>query len=190
MSEPGKHPSTSFASINILIVDDNQANLEAFESVIRPLGYTTFLVDSGKKALELANYYRFSAILLDVRMPLLNGVETAVQLRQTPYGRTTPIIFVSAYEESHVQVSRSGVEGFVAFIASPVNPEVLTWKVQSWVEVSIRLEMCRRQTAKIREAQEELERILGRSPTPEAAARQANARLATAIRLLTQSVAD
>jgi CheY-like chemotaxis protein len=190
MSDSGKHPSTSYASINILIVDDNLANLEAFESVIRPLGYTTFLVDSGRKALELANYYRFSAILLDVRMPLMNGPQTAVQLRQTPYGRTTPIIFVSAYEESHLLVSRSGVEGFVSFVYSPVDPDVLTWKVQSWVEVSVRMEMCRRQTAKVREAQEELQKILGRSLIPEAAARQANARLATAIRLLTQSVAD
>jgi CheY-like chemotaxis protein len=190
MSEPGKHPSTSFATINILVVDDNPANLEAFESVIRPLGYTAFLVDSGKKALELANYYRFSVIILDVHMPLMSGVETAIQLRKTSYGRITPIIFVSAYEESHIEVSRSGVEGFVGFVFSPVNPEVLTWKVHSWVEVSVRMEMVRRQTAKVREAQEELEKILGRSPISESAVRQANARLATAVRLLTQSHAD
>lgn len=190
MSEAGKHPSTSYSSINILIVDDNQANLEAFESVIRPLGYTAYVVDSGRKALELANYYRFSVVLLDIRMPQMNGIETALQLRMTPFGRTTPIIFISAYEESHLQASRSGVEGFVAFLSSPVNPEVLTWKVQSWVQVSTRLEMCRRNAAKIREAQEELENILRRSPIPEAVARQAHARLATAVRLLTHSVAN
>jgi CheY-like chemotaxis protein len=190
MSEPGKHPSTSFASINILVVDDKPANLQAFESVIRPLGYTPYLADSGKMALELAALYRFAVILLDVRMPLMSGAETAVQLRKTTYGRTTPIIFVSAHEDSHLEVSRSGVEGFVAFLFSPVNPEVLTWKLQSWVEVSLRLHMYRRQTVKVREAQEELEKLLGKRPLPEAALRQANARLATAVRLLTQSVAD
>ena len=118
MSEAGRPPSTSFSSINILVVDDNPANLEAFDSVIRPLGYTAFLADSGKRALELSNHYRFSVILLDVRMPIMSGVETAVQLRKKPYGRTTPIIFVSAYDDSHVEVSRSGVDGFVSFVFS------------------------------------------------------------------------
>jgi CheY-like chemotaxis protein len=186
MSEPGKPPSTSYASINILIVDDNPANLEAFDAVIRPLGYSAFLADSGVKALQLADLYRFSVIVLDVRMPVLSGLETAVELRKKRYGRLTPIIFISAYDESHLEVSRSGVEGFVAFVPSPVKPEVLTWKVQSWVEASLRMEMCRRQTAKVLEAQEELERVFSRSPIPEAAARQASARLSTAIRLLNQ----
>jgi CheY-like chemotaxis protein len=190
MSEPGKSPTTSYSSINILIVDDNHANLEAFDSVIRPLGYTSFLADSGKKALELADQRRFNVVLLDVRMPVMTGLETALHLRKKPSGRTTPIIFVSAYDESDVEVSRSGVEGFASFVFSPVNPEVLTWKVQSWVEVSIRLEMCRRQASKVREAQEELQNILGKSPISEAAARQANARLATAVHFLTHSVSD
>lgn len=190
MSESEKTPSTSHSCINILIADDNPANLNAYESVIRPLGYTTFLASSGRMALELADHYRFCVILLDVRMPVLSGLETAVQLRKKPYGRTTPIIFVSAYEESQFEASRSGVDGFVAFVFSPVKPEVLTWKMQSWVEVSIRQEMLRRQAARVVEAHETLEKILGRSPVPEAAARQANARLASAIRYLKQPLAD
>src|SRR5579872_4834905 len=103
---PGQSPSTSYSSISVLVVDDNPANREAFESVIRPLGYTLCLADSGKQALDLALRTKFVVILLDVRMPIMNGLETAVELRRMPFNRATPIIFVSAYEETQLEVSR------------------------------------------------------------------------------------
>jgi CheY-like chemotaxis protein len=179
-----------YASINVLVVDDNPANREAFHTVIRPLGYSVFTADSGHKALELAARTLFSVILLDVRMPILNGLETALELRRIPFSKLTPIIFVSAYEETQVEVARKGIWGMTDFIFSPVNPEVLTWKVDAWVEFGIRQEMLRRQLARVMEAQEGLHELLGQTPIPQAEATQADARLAQAVRWLSQVLSD
>jgi CheY-like chemotaxis protein len=188
--DPGQVPSVSYASINVLIVDDNPANREAFDSVIQPLGYTVHLAESGARALQLANRYRFSVALLDVRMPLLNGLETASELRKTPFNRSTPIIFVSAYEESHLDVSRSGLGGPINFIFSPVNPEILVWKVQGWIEVGIRQELLRRQVAKVSEAQETLHDLIGKTTAPSRELTQADERLASALRSVTASLSE
>lgn len=182
--------STTYASINVLVVDDNPANREAFEAVIRPLGYSVFVADSGKKALELADRYRFSVILLDVRMPMMSGLETARELRKKPFSRSTPIVLVSAYEETQVEVSRAGLEGMVDFIFSPVNPEVLTWKVETWVEVGIRQDLLRRHAAKISEAQGTLHEVLEKLPALQPEARQAEERLAAAIRGFENALAE
>ncbi len=192
MNEPDSEqsPSTTYASINVLVVDDNPANREAFDSVIRPLGYSVFLADSGKKALELADRHLFSVILLDVRMPMMSGLETARELRKKPFSRSTPIVLVSAYEETQIEVSRAGLEGMIDFIFSPVNPEVLTWKVQTWVEVGIRQDLLRRQAARISEAQGALHEILEKTPTLQPQAKQAESRLAAAVRAFENVLAE
>jgi CheY-like chemotaxis protein len=178
-----------YASINVLIADDHEANREAFQSVIRPLGYSVFLADSGKQVLELAARTPFSVILLDVRMPMMDGLDAAVELRRLPLSKFTPILFVSAYEETQVEVSRKGIPGMTDFIFSPVNPDVLTWKLDTWVEYGIRQEVLRRRMARVSEAQEGLHEILGKTLIP-ADAKEADAELAQAVRLLTRALAD
>lgn len=183
-------PSPAVAPINVLVVDDTPANREAFDSVIRSLGYSVFLADSGKKALDLAGRHCFSVILLDVRMPLMSGLETARELRKNPICRSTPIVLVSAYEETQLEVSRAGLEGMIDFIFSPVNPEVLTWKVQTWVEAGIRQNLLRRQAARICEAQGALHELLEKTPFLKSEAKQAEARLAAAIRGLEHALVE
>ncbi len=192
MSTPSAQqpPATTFASINVLIVDDSPANREAFDSVVTPLGYSVFLAESGRRALEFADHRPFSVILLDVRMPVLNGLETAVELRKKPFTRTTPIVFVSAYEGTQVQVSRAGLGGFIDFVFSPVNPEILTWKVQTWVQLGIRQEMLRRQAARISEEHEALHKLLAAIPALEPKAREEQTRLASAIKAFVQILSE
>ncbi len=190
MNEPGsgQSPSTSYSSISVLVVDDNPANREAFESVIRPLGYSLSMAASGKQALDLALRTKFAVILLDVRMPIMNGLETAVELRRMPFSRGTPIIFVSAYEETQLEVSRTGIAGMTDFIFSPVNPEVLTWKVHTWVEFALQHEMLKRQAARAAEGYEALHELLEKTPVPFTETKEANQRLGNALRGLVQAL--
>src|SRR5437016_1104784 len=81
---------------SVLIVDDTPANLEAFSCVLESEGYDLVQAGSGQEALKLALRREFSVILLDVRMPGMDGIETATFLR-AGRGRFTPIIFVSAF---------------------------------------------------------------------------------------------
>src|SRR5688500_17277247 len=112
----------------ILIVDDHPANRLAYETVLEG-GYTIFLAESGPQALELTRRVEFAVILLDVRMPEMDGYETAVQLRRRDTTRHTPIVFTSAIDQSLSHVNRGFGVGATDYIFSPVDPEFLKFKV-------------------------------------------------------------
>src|SRR5262245_35215796 len=99
----------------VLVVDDNEANRAAFESVLER-DYTVRLASTGERALQLALTEEFAVILLDVRMPGMDGFETAELLRKRESTRHTPIIFLSAYDQTILQAKRAYVAGATDFI--------------------------------------------------------------------------
>jgi len=141
----GSTPSSnSFEHPAVLIVDDTPANLLAFASVLEREGYDLFTAKSGQEALKLVLRREFAVILLDVRMPGMDGVETATFLR-AGRGRWTPIIFVSAYDNTPMQVERGYLAGAIDYLFSPVDPDLLKRKVAALVDFYLRtLEFKRR----------------------------------------------
>src|SRR5262245_8563211 len=87
---------TSRTPINILLVDDNAANLRALEAILQRPGYHLFSARSGKEALQLALRESFTVVLLDVVMPEMDGFEVASHLKQTKRTSTIPILFLTA----------------------------------------------------------------------------------------------
>ena len=183
-------PSTSFPYVNILVVDDRLANREAMEALLRPLGYAVFLAGSGQEALHVATRFRLGVILLDVRMPGLDGLETALLLRRKPFTRMTPIVFVSAFQDAQLEVSRSPVDGLVDFIDSPVKPEIVAWKVRTWVDLYIRHELLRRNVARLTEAQSELHQLVGKTPLPEKELREVESRQSGTLQRVIEALSD
>ena len=114
---------------SILIVDDTVANLLAFSAILKPLGCRIVVAGSGREALGYAQEEDYAVILMDVRMPDLNGFETAQRLRLHPRTRHTPIVFMSAFEVPPLQLFAEFVGADVDFISSPVDTELLTRKV-------------------------------------------------------------
>src|SRR5215470_17025352 len=82
---------------DILIVDDDPANLLAMETALGDLGEGVVRAQSGEDALRLLLQRDFALIMLDVKMPTLGGFETARLIRERRRSRHTPIIFVTAY---------------------------------------------------------------------------------------------
>ena len=80
---------------DILVVDDNQANLIAIEAALAPLGRPLVLAHSGIEALGKILEQDFALIILDVAMPGMDGFETAKMVRSRDRNRATPIIFVT-----------------------------------------------------------------------------------------------
>src|SRR5438552_6929018 len=113
---------------SVLIVDDTPANLEAFSSVLDSEGYEVLKANSGQEALKLALRKEFAVILLDVRMPGMDGIETATFLR-AGRGRFTPIIFISAFDNTPAEVERGYLAGAIDYLFSPVDPDLLKRKV-------------------------------------------------------------
>ena len=89
--------------LKILLVDDTAENLVSLGAALEGLGEHVVLARSGKEALRHLLDEDFAAILLDVRMPDMDGFETAELIRGRPRSRQTPIIFLSGYRnEEHL----------------------------------------------------------------------------------------
>jgi len=119
----------------ILIVDDDPAKLVALHTVLDPLGENVVEARSGADALRHLLKEDFAVILLDVRMPIMNGFETAEMIRQRPASELTPIIFVTALDQAETNMGRGYELGAVDFVFSPIVPAILRAKVSVFVEL-------------------------------------------------------
>ncbi len=121
--------------VNILIVDDDPAKLIALRAVLDPLGANVVEARSGPDALRHLLKEDFAVILLDVRMPIMNGFETAEMIRQRPASELTPIIFVTAFDQAETNLGRGYELGAVDFVFSPIVPAILRAKVTVFMEL-------------------------------------------------------
>jgi len=134
--------------MKILLVDDTPENLVSLEATLSGLGEELVFANSGREALRHVLNDDFAAILLDVRMPDMDGFETAELIRSRPRSREIPILFLTGYRnEEHL--FRGYDLGAVDFLFKPIVPEVLRSKVAVFVELS-------RSNAKLKEQADEL----------------------------------
>ena len=129
---------------NVLVVDDHPANRLAFRTVLEP-DYTVTVAEKGSQALELILENEYAVILLDVRMPGMDGFEVADLIRKQGRARNTPIIFLSAYDQNLTQMKRRYIAGATDFLSSPVDEELLKFKVAAHVRNFLRNESFRLQ---------------------------------------------
>jgi PAS domain S-box-containing protein len=119
----------------VLLVDDDPRSLMAMESLLTGPGRIIVKADSGQEALRQVLRHEFAVILLDVRMPRVDGFETAELIRQRDQSRYVPIIFLSAVDKLDEDVFRGLASGAVDYLFKPVVPEVLQSKVSVFVEL-------------------------------------------------------
>ncbi len=124
---------TDFFQAHILLVDDDASALVAMEEVLSTLGAQLVTAGSGEEALRHVEEHDFAAILLDVRMPGLDGFATARLIRERGRSRHVPIIFLTAAQEDLPQMFRSYQAGAVDYMVKPVVPEVLRSKLRVFV---------------------------------------------------------
>ncbi|HOR27796.1 MAG TPA: response regulator [Candidatus Sumerlaeota bacterium] len=121
--------------VNVLLVDDRPENLRALEVVLEPLNENLVRVNSGEAALRAALRSEFAVILLDVRMPDLDGYETASMIRERPGSAHTPIIFVTAEDADRRRMASGYAAGAVDYIVKPIEPEILRSKVRVFADL-------------------------------------------------------
>ena len=131
--------------VGILVVDDRSDKLLAYEVMLAPLNENVVCVRSGKEALRRLLKEDFAAILLDVNMPGMDGFETAALIRQRQRCETTPIIFVSAINDTVNHISRGYSLGAVDYILTPVVPDILRAKIAVFVDLFRKTEQIKRQ---------------------------------------------
>ena len=121
-------------SCPILLVDDQAANLLALEAVLQGLGEPLVRANSGQEALRRLRDEDFAAVLLDVRMPGMDGFETARLIRAQRRSRATPIIFITA-DATDLSVEEAYAIGAVDLLTKPLVAAVLNAKVAFFVEL-------------------------------------------------------
>ena len=122
-------------AVSILIVDDDSTKRFALKTILAPLGEDVVEASSGPDALRQLLRQEFAVILLDVRMPGMDGFDTAQLIRQRPRSELTPIIFVTALGQDETDMGRGYDLGAVDFVFAPVVPAILRAKVAVFVEL-------------------------------------------------------
>jgi hypothetical protein len=140
--------------VSILLVDDQPANLLALEAMLQGLGQNLVKAESGREALKWLLTHDFAVILLDVKMPDMDGFETAALIRERDKSRDTPIIFLTAADKTHTEAVRGYAVGAVDYLVKPVVPEFVRSKVSVFVELAKKSELLRRQAEQLREGEQ------------------------------------
>jgi PAS domain S-box-containing protein len=126
---------TAVSVLPILIVDDRQENLNALDGVLTPLGYPLIAAHSGHEALRLLLEHDVALILLDVRMPDLDGLETAQLIKGRARTRDVPIVFLTAAHDDIGEIQRGYGVGAVDYVLKPFDPDLLRSKVAVFAEL-------------------------------------------------------
>ena len=135
---------------SILLVDDHVANLDALEAVLAPLGHRIIRAASGEQALAQLSRQEFGLVLLDVRMPVMDGFTVASLIKARPRSRRLPIIFMTAGDVDAADMARAYAQGAVDFITHPYDPRILRSKAAVFIEWHLQSEEHKRQMATIR----------------------------------------
>src|SRR6267378_307644 len=123
------------ARASILLVDDREENLAVLELILKDFDCDLVTARSGQEALKILFDQDFAVILLDVRMPGMDGFETAEFIRQRQRSKNTPIILITAADVSSDQIIRGYSAGAVDFIFKPFVHQLLAAKVRIFIEL-------------------------------------------------------
>jgi two-component system, OmpR family, alkaline phosphatase synthesis response regulator PhoP len=114
----------------ILLVDDEPDILEFMAYNLKKEGYTVFTGQNGREAIEIAKKEQPQLIILDIMMPVMDGIEACRQLREMPEFKSTIITFLTARNEDYSQIA-----GFDAgaddYISKPIKPRVLISRIKA-----------------------------------------------------------
>jgi signal transduction histidine kinase len=119
----------------ILVVDDDPKSRIALEELLRSSGHSVVLAESGEDALRCVLKQDFAAILMDARMPGVDGYTAARTIRERERSRTTPIIFLTGAFEDVPSMFRGYEAGAVDYMVKPIVPEVLKFKISVFVDL-------------------------------------------------------
>ena len=141
---------------DILIVDDTPANLRLLSQMLAERGYGVRAVTSGPRALASARVAPPDLVLLDIKMPGMNGYEVCEQLMADPLTRNIPVIFISALDEIQDKVQAFAVGG-VDYITKPFQFKEVLARTETHLSL-------RRLQKQLRDANRKMEQELAFNP--------------------------
>jgi signal transduction histidine kinase/DNA-binding response OmpR family regulator len=120
---------------SILLVDDEAKNLVALESILESPDYELVKAETAQDALMALMEREYAAIVLDVQMPEIDGIELARLIKQRRKTQHIPILFLTAYYQAEEQIVQGYASGAVDYLTKPVNPDVLRSKIAVFLDL-------------------------------------------------------
>ena len=124
-------------SAHILIVEDNAANLELMEYLLRAFGYTVLSARDGREGVETALRERPDLILMDLQLPVVTGVEAVRQIRERWTPPRPSIIAVTAFAMVGDR-ERVLAEGFDGYLSKPITPQTFVTEIEAHLAPALR----------------------------------------------------
>ncbi len=126
-----------FKEAKILLVEDNEMNQELAVSLLNSVGLTTMVANNGKIALDLLKKNAFDLVLMDIQMPVMNGLDATVEIRRRPdvYFKKVPIIAMSARAFQKDKEDCLNV-GMNSYIAKPIDPKLLFSELAKYLPIA------------------------------------------------------
>jgi len=118
----------------VLVVDDLESNLLIVEAILEDLDIQLFLASSGEEALRMVAVHRFAAILMDVQMPHMNGIEATKLIHSRPSSSDVPIIMFTANDSDDETLMAAYDAGAIDYVIKPVTPIILVNKIDQLVK--------------------------------------------------------
>lgn len=144
---------------SILLVDDMEDNLIALEAVLGSLNEPLVRARSGEEAMKALLRQRFAVVLLDIRMPGMDGFETAANIKRLDQTKDVPIIFLTGTDADAGYAFRGYATGAADYLTKPFDPWVLRAKVTVFLDLHRKNQQLERMLAR---EQEQFDELAGR----------------------------
>ena len=125
---------TSYQGANILVVEDNEINAEVAQLLLASVGLNVEVVENGLQAIEKVNNKAFDLVLMDVQMPVMDGLKATHQIRLQNDKASLPILAMSASAFNDDRQACIDV-GMNDFVAKPVSPNNLFSTLLKWLPI-------------------------------------------------------
>ncbi len=134
VSLPDKRAATAhpLKGLHILLTEDNALNQEMAATLLKRRGVTVTLANHGGEAVEKVAGEIFDAVLMDLHMPVMDGIEATRRIRALPQRQALPIIAMTAAVMQEDR-ERCTAAGMTDFVAKPIDPDELTQTLLKWV---------------------------------------------------------
>jgi CheY-like chemotaxis protein len=125
---------TEYAGTRVLLAEDEPITQEISRGLLEDVGLMVDVAEDGRQALELAKQNHYALILMDMQMPVLNGVEATQAIRADSLNQTTPILAMTAnaFDDDRQRCIDAGMN---EHIAKPVDPEKLFEILLGWLQL-------------------------------------------------------
>jgi CheY-like chemotaxis protein len=125
-ADPAPLLPTLARSLRVLVAEDNQINQFVFSQILEGMGVSHRIAENGEEAVMLWRKHQPRLVLMDISMPVMNGIDAALEIREAEKGTgtRTPIVAVTA-QALNVDMQNCMDAGMDDYITKPVSPDMI-----------------------------------------------------------------